>query len=86
MKLIYCPECKSITSLSRVPKFCDCKLSGGWYRDNLNAEIWGNAIPLGINNTSFLSALQHRPKEGLGKAFTAFVIPKKCSTVRETND
>jgi len=84
MKLLYCPHCQEIRSLSQVPKQCGCKMSGGMYLDSVRVEVWGDAIPLGIANASFLDALQHRPKNGLGKEFIAFVIPKECSTVRET--
>jgi len=82
MKLFYCPKCKSIASLSKEPRFCDCHRSGGVYTDDIHAEIWGAAIPLGIANDSFLQALQERPDKGLGKEFIAFVIPRHCVSIR----
>ena len=69
---------------------CDCGQSWGHYLDDINAEYGGKAVPIGISNISFAAAVAEQPtgvfdptgKAGdvLGRKFTAFVIPKLCST------
>ena len=85
MKLIYCKSCHDIFRLWFEKRTCKCGKSGGWYLSGLNAEIWGDALPLGIDNYSFLAATMNQPKEDAGKGatFEAFVIPAKCKTVRQ---
>ncbi|WP_185242763.1 hypothetical protein [Citrifermentans bremense] len=82
MKLIFCPYCRDVVKL-RLDGYrtCCCGRSGGMYVDQLNAVIRGDSIPLGFRNDEFFSALRNRPEEGLGKEFSAFVIPVKCPTV-----
>lgn len=84
MKLIFCTECHDIVKLHSDPTACMCGKSGGRYVDDLNAEIYGKAVPLGIANGSFVRALENRPESGLGKRFDAFVIPHQCDTVKES--
>jgi hypothetical protein len=83
MKLIYCPDCSDILRLTHRKQYCICKKSWGKYTDHINAVIGGNAIPIGINNSSFVDAIWNRPQEGLGSRFEAFVIPKICPTVEQ---
>ena len=84
MKLIYCPDCHDIRKLQFGSVVCHCGHSGGWYHeDGLNATITGKAIPLGFANRTFVKALANRPEEGMGEEFTAFVIQKKCPTIKE---
>ena len=83
MKLLLCDNCQSVFSLSRKEKTCDCGACGGKYIDNLNAEFWGKAIPLGMHNFSLGTALSMQPQEGWGKEFKAFVIPKVCKTMEK---
>lgn len=84
MKMIYCPHCHDVRKLHQGGSIaCICGRSGGFYIDDLNAEITGSAIPLGVNNRTFVKALANRPAEGEGEEFTAFVIAKKCPTVKE---
>jgi len=78
MKLLFCTKCCDFFSLSLKEKTCTCKQSGGKYLDGFNAVYWGEAIPLGISNNSFVDALQNQPKDGWGRRFEAFVIPKEC--------
>ena len=81
MKLIFCPDCQDIVKLKREKTFCACGKCWGYYKeDGLHAIINKEAIPLGFNN--FHLALRNRPEEGLGYVFGAFVIPKKCPTIR----
>ena len=81
MKLIYCKVCRDILAIRLRPRVCQCRQSGCQYVDSINAEIWGEAVPLGFLNDSFIEALKGRPERGLGKRFTAFVIPEECDTV-----
>lgn len=84
MKLIFCTEsgCRDIVALGRDTRHCKCGKSGGKYEeDGLHATIWGPCIPFGFDNGSFLAALKHRPKSGLGSRFTSFIIPHTCPTV-----
>jgi hypothetical protein len=64
---------------------CQCRESGGRYStDGLKAVIWGDAIPIGFCNSSFIKALQNRPQEeGMGERFEAFVIPVECATITQ---
>lgn len=82
MKLIFCPKCEDLLKLNKVLRYCACRESWGFYNgDGLTAQIGGDAIPIGFNNASFASAIKNRPEFGLGREFTAFVIPEKCSTI-----
>lgn len=80
MKLIFCPKCEDIVKCQKSGRTCQCGASGGRYIDNLNAVYWGEAIPLGLANSSFVTALRLQPENGLGSRFEAFVIPKTCLT------
>lgn len=80
MKLIYCPHCYDIVKLHRQVTTCECGKSFGAYLDDLHAVYFGDAIPLGIDNPSFVSALENQPASGDGTRFEAFVIPKRCLT------
>lgn len=88
MKLIYCKSCHDILRLWFEDRTCKCGKSGGKYVDRLNAQIWGDALPLGIDNYSFKWATTNQYQEdgGVGTPFTAFVIPKNCKTVRGVQD
>lgn len=82
MKLIRCRKCKDIVTLRHFPRQCFCGQSYGYYyadSDSL-AVYGGEAIPIGILNTTLHEAVECQPEKGLGKEFTAFVIPKHCPT------
>jgi len=83
MKLIYCPVCHDILKLqSGNHRQCLCGKSwGSYWANGVDATIGGDAIPLGIDNRAFHDALLHRPKTGLGRTFTAFVIPERCEHI-----
>jgi len=83
MKLLYCPNCHDVFSLTdKKWKMCDCGRARGRYMDNLQA-VYSGGIPLGFNNFSFMPALRGQPKKGLGRRFEAFVIPKQCPTMEK---
>lgn len=76
-----CKKCNHIFSLAPQERICECKTTKGRYIDDQNAVYSGEfAVPLGFTNTSLLSAINNQPQTGLGELFTAFVIPKDCST------
>lgn len=81
MKLIICPTCNDLFRLTQSYRSCECGESGGNYVDDLYAVTYGKAIPIGFINDSFIRAIKNQPESGMGKEFTAFVIPKKCPTI-----
>jgi hypothetical protein len=86
MKLLYCKECHDVFAIYKKERFCICGKSKGIYLDNINAKYEGPCIPLGITNDSFQIAINHQPISGIGFNFTAFVIPKLCSSfIGESN-
>lgn len=83
MKLLLCKECQDIIRLVDVKRTCKCGKVGGRYIDDLNAVYFGDmAVPIGFANSSLVSAVRNQPKNGMGENFTAFVIPKVCSTYK----
>lgn len=81
MKLLLCLECNDIFNLDMSEKSCSCGRSKGKYINHQIAEYTGEfALPLGFSNPSLIQAIKDQPIEGLGKEFTAFVIPKNCKT------
>jgi hypothetical protein len=81
MKLIYCTECRDLVSLTLgTPRKCQCLHAGGHYTDPLHAVYWGTALPVGLDNRSFLEAVKRQPRAGMGEPFNAFIIPRKCPT------
>lgn len=82
MKLYFCKKCEDVRKMHSEKTTCACGSSGGRYMaDGVSAEITGEAIPIGILNTSFLEALCNRPESGEGSRFEAFVIPTRCPSV-----
>jgi hypothetical protein len=87
MKLVFCDKCQDLFRLTKRTRRCTCKNSGGKYRkDGLHAEVFGDAIPLGIHNRYFLEALRARPKTGMGNDFNAWVIAEECPTITVVED
>lgn len=83
MKLLLCKECRDIIGLIDVKRTCKCGKVGGKYTDNVNAIYFGEmAVPIGFANTTLVKAVHNQPKDGMGKDFTAFVIPKKCPSYK----
>jgi len=83
MKLLYCPHCHGVFSLTdKKWKMCDCGRARGRYMDDLQA-VYSGGIPLGFNNFTFVPALREQPEKGLGRRFEAFVIPKHCPTMEK---
>lgn len=84
MKLIFCRQCQDVIRLfQNSVRMCKCGAVGGKYLNNKDAVYFGkDAVPIGFNNSSLLSAVKHQPVEGLGFNFSAFVIPKDCATFK----
>lgn len=81
MKLLFCKNCQDVIKLILNEKrVCKCGKVGGKYIDSLNAVYFGDmAVPIGFANSSLINAVINQPqKNGMGKDFTAFVIPKIC--------
>lgn len=55
MKLVYCPTCHDVFSITHAKwRICTCKRSGGQYnRDMVTATIGGNARVFGVANPFF---------------------------------
>lgn len=84
LKLLFCTKCSSVFSLDFEIRACHCGSVNGRYVDDVTAIYSGvDAVPIGFSNTSFFRAIIDQPTEGLGLEFTAFVIPKDCSTFLE---
>lgn len=85
MKLLWCPKCKDVFNLVGDRwKMCSCGQARGRYIDNVNA-VYSGGMPLGFNNYSFNPAINGQPQRGLGRRFEAFVIPKECPTMENTD-
>jgi hypothetical protein len=59
MKLLYCPHCSDIRKLHTLKKvWCRCGLSSAFvFENHWHAEYYGEAVPLGVANQSFNSAI-----------------------------
>ena len=83
MKLLLCKKCQDIIRLIDVKRTCKCGKIGGRDIDDINAVYFGKmAVPIGFENGTLVKAVHNQPKNGMGKNFTAFVIPKICSTYK----
>ena len=90
MKLFYCPICQDLLKMSTPYScdtgYCDCASSWGCYTGPLQAEYGGKAVPIGIDNSSFVEAMQAIRKRDksltMGQTFVAFIIPENCDTCK----
>lgn len=84
MKLLFCANCNDVFAIHKQEKSCLCGKTKGHYVDNINAVYSGSgAVPIGFHNQSFIRSLLQRPQEGMGKEFTAFVIPYTNPSFKE---
>ena len=84
MKLLFCGKCNDIFNLSVHMKTCSCGNAKGKYINKVDAEYWGESVyPLGMLNEEVRKAIVKQPHQGLGQRYTAFVIPKKCPTMKK---
>lgn len=92
MKLLFCPTCDDVVKLQMdKTTTCACGDSFGRYlEDGLHAEYGGKAILLGIDNRSFVKTWMDQTNHGdatngMGREFTAFFLPEKCSTTKKVS-
>lgn len=80
MKLVHCRNCADIIKLHYGPRQCSCGLTSGYYTDPHKAVYGGSfAVPLGIDNISFVQAVKNgRQDEPV--FFDAFLIEENCPT------
>jgi hypothetical protein len=85
MKLIYCPECSDLVTLTpdTVKRECRSKCSWGHYLqdDNINAVYGGKAVPIGINSHNLDSAIECQ-LDDVPLHFSAYIVPKNCETFK----
>lgn len=85
MKLILCKHCQDIVRpYPNKTRTCECGDVVVKCLNKLDIVVTateGWAVPIGFNNTSFVWSVAQQPEEGMGKDFTAFVIPKKCPSI-----
>lgn len=93
MKLIFCPKCCDIISLTEKEiRYCSCYLSYGQYLGKSIVKVSQEAIVLIIDNKTFRKALKNRHK-GDGdnphksSYFEAYVAPLKgCHKIKYKED
>jgi len=81
MKLLFCKNCGHVFSLNGDKRDCPCGECGGYYVDGINAQWWGNAVPLGISNQSLVHAIFCQSERS--QMFDAFVIENNCPTFKQ---
>ena len=87
MKLILCLDCLDVVRLIQGKRrSCECGGCSGLYVDDLNAEIEGPCVPIGMANGSLASAIRRRTEPGgYGPRFETFVIPPDARSVVHIN-
>ena len=88
MKLLFCKNCTDIFSISTTKtKSCSCGKTKGKYLDNINAVYTGQfAVPMGISNPSFISALKRFAQDGGGDNIKAFLISNSANTFKKVKE
>lgn len=87
MKLLLCLACEDIVRLFSEFRTCRCGKTGGRYTNDVNADVWGPCIPVGIDNRTFRDAIIHRTAVGEGvdgTGFTAFIFPLHTPHIHHT--
>jgi len=88
MKLLFCPDCYDIITLTSETRHCKCSATFGKYMSNgVHAQVSENSVVLGFNNNSFVHALKNPPHKDAdrGKRFEAFIIPANDSHIIRQN-
>ena len=84
MKLLFCDNCNTIFNLTNKIKKCQCGKVKGKYLDNHKAIYYGEcAVPIGINNHSFYTAVR---KSGNRNDFSAFVVKRDYTDFLKINE
>jgi len=87
MKLIFCPQCLDVRKVYKEKTYCLCGISWAQYWGNgIDISIGGKAIPIGIQNKSFVAALTKREsvKYETNCEFISFVFTDNALTVHYT--
>lgn len=90
MKLILCDKCSDVRKVASgtfAQTFCDCGRVWARYTDDINVEWNGAGFLIGFSNPSLVQALRDQQLHGdllngLGRQFTAFVIPSGAPSVK----
>lgn len=86
MKLIYCPKCKDIVKLHDELRSCLCGASRGMYLNDQLALVDGDAVPLGVDNRSFLETLERSKSSKIGYEeliFLSFFFRNDAKNIRK---
>ena len=80
MKLLFCPECSDVIKLSYKKRFCFCKKSYGYIKDEITgvcdvAYINSVGMPLAIDNNDLVRAFNSRKTEDSAWVIKAWVLP-----------
>ncbi len=86
MKLILCPHCSDIVRLREKRRSCDCGKCSGQYLDGLNAVYSAEAIPLGVDNNSLMSAVRSWLLTGENAHLNAFLIAENARTFKKEGE
>lgn len=78
MKLLLCPKCSDVFSLSYEIKTCSCGHTIGRYIDDDYSRVHGIAeycggFPIVFKNDSLLEAIRNQPETGKGVEFISFI-------------
>lgn len=88
MKLLYCPNCHDIVRIfdKKGIRYCTCRASFAYPKDNINVVVGGNGIPLGIADNTLNGAIRSRPIRGKGCSFSSYVIPLNSKSITYDKD
>lgn len=79
MKLLFCRKCQDMFRLAiEERRHCKCGLTSGQYDENGEKATYSGeyAVPFGIDNNTFIRAIQTQPQRGWGPNFIAFVFAR----------
>jgi len=91
MKLLLCPKCSDIFSLSFKLKKCSCGHTVGRYLDDEYSKEHGIAeysggYPIVFKNDSLLEAIRNQPRDGRGIEFISFIASDESILFRVNDD
>ena len=82
MKLLFCTKCQDMIKMTINLRGCTCGASSGYIKaDKVTAVINGPMKVVGINDKTFYEAVNHQPRQGYGKEFTAFILPHENKSI-----
>ncbi len=78
MKLLYCTTCGDVRLIRMAHTECLCGTVKAKYVNLINVEWNGEGFLLGFSNPEFRKVV----KENNNGEFKAFVLPRKCGSVK----